>query len=108
MVDNDQVCDTGHGVPAPLWSLLNSKSSKKTGQDHDDISDNGNEDIGTAKTGEEAQVKKEKWGSETPVNIAGPVDFAVDGLEGVWVVLLGLLDGDLVVANTIVDSHAEI
>ena len=48
LVDNNQVRNTSHGIPSPFRALLDSEGSKEAGQDHDHISDNGNEDIGTA------------------------------------------------------------
>ena len=56
LVDNDQVGDAGHGVPPPFGALLDSESSEKTGQNHDHISDNGNENVGTAQSSEQAKV----------------------------------------------------
>lgn len=108
LVDNDQVRNASHGVPCPFWALLNSEGSKETGQDHDDISDNGNENIGTAQSSEQAKVQEQEWGGDAPIDVAGPVDLAVDGLEGVGEVLLGVLDGDLILANTIVNGHGEV
>lgn len=108
LVDNDQVCNASNGVPSPLWSLLNSEGSEETGQDHDDISDNGDEDIGTTEACKEAEIEEQEWGSDAPVYVTGPVNLTVDGLEGVGEVLLRLLDGNLVVRDTIIDSHGEI
>ena len=56
LVDDNQVGDASHGVPTPFGALLDSKSSEKTGQNHDHISDNGNEDVGTAQSSEQAKV----------------------------------------------------
>lgn len=105
LVNNDQVGNASHGVPAPLGRLVDGESSEETGEDHDDISNDGDKDAGTIQTGQEAEVEQKERGGETPVNITGPVDLTVDDVVGVWEVLLGVLDGDLVLANTITDSH---
>ena len=108
MVDNDQVGDASHGVPSPFGALLDGEGSEKTGQNHDQISDDGNEDVGTAQSSKQAQIQEQKWSSDAPVDVAGPVDLTVDSLEGIWEMLLGLLDSDLVLANTIVNRHGEV
>lgn len=108
LVDNDQVGNASHGVPSPLGALLDSEGSEETGQDHDDISDNGNENVGTAQSSEQAKVQEQEWGGDAPVDVAGPVDLAVDGLEGVGEMLLAVLESDLILANTIVNGHGEV
>lgn len=52
LVDDDQVGNASHGVPSPFGALLDSECSEETGQDHDHISDNGNEDVGTVQSSE--------------------------------------------------------
>ena len=105
LVDDDQVGNASHGVPSPFRALLDREGSKETGQDHDHISDNCNEDVGTVQSSEQGKVQKQEWSGDAPVDIAGPIDLAVDGLEGVGEMLLGLLDGDLVLANAIMNGH---
>ncbi len=105
LVDDDQVGNASHGVPAPLGRLVDGESSEETGEDHDDVRHDGDEDAGTIHAGQEAEVEQQERGGDTPVNIAGPVDLTVDDVVGVWEVLLGVLDGDLVLADTITDSH---
>lgn len=105
LVDNNQVGDASHGVPAPLGSLVNRESSEETSKDHDDISNDGDEDASAVQTGQEAKIEQQEWGGETPVNITSPVDLSVDDVIGVWEVLLGVLDGNLILANAITDSH---
>lgn len=106
LIDNDQVGNASHGVPAPLGRLVDLESSEETGEDHDEVSHDGDEDAGTIHAGQEAEVEQQERGGETPVNIAGPVDLTVDDVVGVWEVLLGVLDGDLILADTITDSHS--
>ncbi len=58
LVDNDQVGNTSHGIPSPFGALFNGKGSEETGQDHDHISDNGNEDVGTVQSSEQGKVQE--------------------------------------------------
>ena len=48
LVDNDQVCNASHCVPSPLGTSLNSEGGEETGQDHDEVGNNSDEDVGTA------------------------------------------------------------
>lgn len=77
--DNHEVGNAGNGVPAPLlWSTLRAEGSKETGQDHDNISDNGNEDAATVHASQKGKIQEEKWGGQSPVDVTSPVDLAVD------------------------------
>lgn len=108
LVHDNQVGNAGHSVPSPLGSTLDSEGSEKTGQDHDDISDNSDEDVSTTKTREKAKIEEQEWGGEAPIDVTGPVDLTVDSLEGVWEVLLGLLDDNLVVRDAVIHSHSKV
>ena len=107
--DDDEIGDAGNGIPAPLLAgALGAKGSKETSQNHDDISDDGNEHAATARTSKQEQVDEQEWCSEGPVNVACPVDFAEDVLVGVWDVLVLLLHDDVVVADAVASSHGEV
>jgi len=108
LVDNNQVGNARNGVPSPFGALIHGECSEETSQDHDDISNNSDEDVSTVETSQEGEIKEEEWGGESPVDVAGPVDLTVDGLVGVGEVLLGMLDGYIVVANAVTDSHGEV
>lgn len=100
--DDDEVGEAGHGVPSPLLAgALGAESSKETGQDHDDVGNNGEESVSTAETSKETEVQEEKRSGKRPINVTGPVDLTVDVLLGVWDVLVGLGDGRLVVRDTV-------
>ena len=106
LIDNDQVGNACHGIPSPHGSLIvDGEGGKETGQDHDEIGDNSNEDIGTSKTSQEGEIEEEKWGCQTPVDISRPVNLSVDDLLDIWEVLLGVGEDNFVLANTIIDSH---
>ncbi|KXT18924.1 hypothetical protein AC579_3587 [Pseudocercospora musae] len=107
--DDNEVGGASNGVPAPLlWSALRAESSKETGQDHDDIGKDGDEDGATVQAGEKSQVEEKEWSGESPVDVAGPVDLAVKVVLGVWDVLVRLADGDVVVAHAVSSSHGEV
>lgn len=105
LVDDDQVGNASHSVPAPLGRLVDGEGSEETSQDHDNVSNDGDEDAGTVQAGQEAKIEQEEWGGETPVDVAGPVNLTIDDVVGVGEMLLLVLDGDLVLAHTITDSH---
>lgn len=107
--DDNEVGDASNGVPAPLlWSALSAESSEETGQDHDDVGDDGEHDAATVHASEECKVEEQKWSGERPVDVSSPVDLAVDVVLGVWNVLVRLADGDVVVADTVAGGHGEV
>lgn len=57
LVDDDQEGDAGPGVPAPLLAIRFAVGSEETSEHHDDIGNDGNEDIGTAETGKKAKIE---------------------------------------------------
>ena len=109
LVDDDEQCQAGHGVVTPFLATLSAEGGKETSQDHDEIGHNGHKHACTVETSNEGQVNQEEWSSDTPVNVTGPVDLAVDVVLGVWeTMLVGL---DLVVdvqADTTASSHGEV
>ena len=58
LIDDNQVGEAGHSVPSPLGALLYSKGSEETSQDHDDVGNNGHEDICPRQTSEQCKVQK--------------------------------------------------
>lgn len=107
--DDDQEGNASPGVPAPLLTITIAESSEETSQDHDDVGNNSNKDVGTVKTSQQAKVKEQKWCSDGPVDISCPVDFTIDVLVSVWKVMLVLVGLDsVVVADTITSSHGKV
>ncbi len=104
-VDDEEVCGAGDGVPSPLAVLLSGKGSEKTGEDHDNIGDNGNQDISSGEACQERQIEEEERGGNSPVNVASKVDLAVDLLNCVWGVLMNLGDDEVCEGNTVAGSH---
>lgn len=105
LVDDNQIGSARHSVPSPLRATLGGKGSKEAGHDHDDISDDSNENVGTGQPSEQAKIQQKEWGRETPVDIACPVDLAIDN-RVIGEVLVVMVDLDLVLGDTSFDGHS--
>lgn len=108
LVDDSQIGNASDGIISPLCAWFARQGSKETSQNHDDVSDNGYKNVGTAQAGEKSKIQEQEWGGNTPINVAGPVDLAEDDVFRVRHVFLRFLDGNLIQGNAIVDSHGEI
>lgn len=97
LIDDDEVGNASHGIPAPLLTIVLAICSKEASQDHDEICDNGNEDASTVHTSQESQVQEEKWCSYAPVDVPGPEYLTEDVLDSVGNMLVCLLDHDVCV-----------
>ena len=106
LVDNDQVGNAGNSVPSPFSSICVAEGSKETGEDHDHIGHNGDEDASTVEAGKERQIEEQEWCGHGPVDISSPVNLAVDGLICVWDMLVGLDLDNLVEADSITACHS--
>ena len=107
--DDNEVGNAGNGVPAPLLGgLLRAEGSEKAGEDHDDVGNNGDGDVGTGKASEQGQVEEKERSGDGPVNVAGPVDLAVNVVLSGRDVLVVLLLGGVVVANAVAAGHGEV
>lgn len=106
LVDNDQVGNAGNGVPSPLSSICVTEGSEETGEDHDHIGHDGDEDASTVEAGKERQIEEQEWCGHGPVDISSPVNLAVDGLICVWDMLVGLDLDNLVEADSITACHS--
>ena len=99
--DDNEVCNACNGVPSPLLRvLLGAKGGEQTGQDHDDIGNDGDQDVATVEASKESQVEQEERSGKTPVNVTGPVDLTVNILGGVGNVAVALNNSGVVVADT--------
>ena len=84
MPDDDQVGNTGNGIPTPLLGItLSAKGSEQAGEDHDDIGNDGDKDGGSVGTSQEEEVEEQQRRCQGPVNIAGPVDLSVEVVIGI-------------------------
>jgi hypothetical protein len=95
LVKDDKHGSTSHGVVSPFLSIGLTESSKETEENHKDISNNGNEDVGTGHSSEESEIEEEERSGYTPVNVTSPEDLSVNILDSIWGVLVGLLDDNL-------------
>lgn len=103
LIDDNKVGNASKGVPAPFLAIIATKSGEETSNNHDQICNHGDENVGTTKTGQEAQVEKQEWGGEAPVNVACPVDFTVDILNRVI-----LVHSNFVLRDAITSGHSEV
>jgi hypothetical protein len=107
--DNEDVGNAGNGVPAPLLgSTLLTESSEETSQDHDQIGNNGHEDVSTGHASKETEIEEQKRSGQAPVNVACPEDLAVDLVEGVGDMVVLLADDDLLDGDTMSSGHGEV
>lgn len=105
LVDDSQIRDACECIPAPFWAFINGKCSEKTGEDHDDVSDYSDQNVGTGQAREEGQVQEQEGCGNTPVDISGPVHLTEDVVKGSRAVLVVVPDDDLVLADAITNSH---
>ena len=108
LVDDDKVCNAGHGIPSPLLPVTLAVSSKETSKNHDKVCNDGNEDASTVHTSQEGQVEEEEWCSQAPVNITGPEHLTEDMLDVVGSMLVYLLDDDMGVRVSVTGGHGEV
>lgn len=109
MPDDEDVGNAGNGVPAPfLGSTLRAESSEETGQDHDQVGNDGQEDVGTRHASQKTEVKEQERSGDGPVDVTSVEDLAVDGLIGVWNMVVLVADGDLVKRDTVSSGHGEV
>jgi hypothetical protein len=64
--------------------------------------------VSAIETGQQAEVKEEQRCGDSPVNVAGPEDLAVDLGEGVRDVVVLVADLDGVDGDTVAGSHGEV
>ena len=105
LVDDDEVCNAGNGVPSPLLSALAAIGCEKTCKNHDQIGDDGDEDACTIEAGEKSKIEEQEGSGQGPVDISCPVDLTVESLVCVWDALVFLGQDDLVVVDTMTGGH---
>jgi len=107
--DDNKVGKAGNGVPAPLLGgTLGTESGKQTSQDHDEVGNDGDQDVSAVETSQQAKVEKEEGCGDSPVNVAGPEDLAVDLGEGVGNVIVLVTDLDGVDGDTVAGGHGKV
>lgn len=58
LINDNQVGKACHSVPSPLGTFFNGQGSEETSQNHDEIGNDSDEDVGTRQTGEQGEVEK--------------------------------------------------
>lgn len=101
LVDDDNVGNASVCVPAPLLTITSTVGSEETSEDHDNVGDNSNENVGTAETSQEAEIEEQEWGGDTPINVTGIIDLAVDVLNSIWDMLVLFDELDVVQRDAI-------
>jgi len=76
LVDDDEVCNAGHGVVSPFLTISGTEGSEETEENHDEICNDGNEDGSSVQASEESEIQKQERGGQAPVNVSGPEDLA--------------------------------
>lgn len=108
LVNNNKVSNNGNGVISPFGIHVIGQGSEETVQDRDEVSYNGNSDVGTTQASKQGKIQKEERGSNAPIDVTSPVNFTDGGLEGIWDVLLRFFGSDFIVVDAIANSHGEI
>jgi hypothetical protein len=108
LVDNHEICSTCHSIVSPLLTLCRTECGKETKENHDQVCNNGDENVGARHSSEECEIEQEKRGSQTPINVTSPEYLAVDIFDGVWGVLVCFLDDDLGVGVSVTRGHGEV
>ena len=109
LIDDNEVGDATPSVPAPLLALLGlAEGSEHPSQNHDDIGNDSNQDVGTTETSKESKIKEEEWGCDAPVNVSCPVDLTVDSVVNIWDLVVFLSFGVLGIADAITGGHGEV
>jgi hypothetical protein len=107
--DDKDVGNAGNGVPAPLLGgAFLTESSEQTGQDHDQIGNNGHDDVSTRHASQQTKVEEQQRSGQAPVDVAGPEDLAVHLVESIGNVVVLLTDGDLLDGDTVSGGHCEV
>ena len=91
-VDNDKVSSTCHGIVCPLLTIRSSEGCKETEENHQDVGNDGNEDVGSVQACEECKVEKEERCGDGPINVSCPIDLSVDVLGDIRGVLVNMVN----------------
>lgn len=105
LVDDHEVGNASYSIVSPLGALTRGEGSKEASQNHDDVSDDGNEYVGTAQSSEEAEIHEQKWSSNAPIDITSPVDLTLNLVDLCREVLVFNLDQGGGEGNTITVGH---
>lgn len=109
LVDDDEVGNACNGVVSPFGvGVVGAKGREETRDNHDEISHDGDQDVGTAQAGQEGQIQEQEGSGQGPVDVAGPVDGAVDVLNLIDAMLLVVLDDRVRGGDAVPDRHGKV
>jgi hypothetical protein len=108
LVNDNKVGNASEGIPAPFLGITAAESCEQTSEDHDQIRNDGNQNVGTAETSQEAEIEEQEWGGDTPINVTGIVHLTEDVMDDVWDMLILLDNLDLVISDTITSGHCKV
>lgn len=74
----------------PSLDSMTAVGREKTRQDHDDIGDNGDQDVSAAQAGEKGEIEEQERRRDTPIDVSSVEDLAMDLLLGVRDVFVGV------------------
>lgn len=107
--DDNEVGEAGNGVPSPLGrGTLGAESSEQTSKNHDQVSNNGQREVGTVHASKKTKVEEQERGSDGPIDVSSPEDLALDLMVGVRNVVVLLTNVDVVDRDTLTGSHGEV
>jgi len=109
MPDDHEVSHASNSVPTPLLGCaLATECRKEASQNHDNIRNDGHEDMGTIETGQQAEIEEQEGCRDGPVDIASPVDLALHLGVGVRNVVMLMADMGDMDRNTVAGRHGEV
>jgi hypothetical protein len=123
--DDEDVGNAGNGVPAPLLGstllakggeqtltklvlVSRTRGTVRTGENHDQIGNDGHDDVSTRHASEETEIEEQQRSGQAPVDVTSPVDLAVDLGECVWDVVVLVADRGGLDRDTMSGSHGEV
>lgn len=109
MPDDKKVGNAADGVPAPfLGSVFLAKGGEETGEDHDEIGDNGHESVGAIDSSQKTEIEEEKRRGDGPIDVASVVDLAALQVVGAGQLAVVVLDLCAVEASGITGGHGKV
>ena len=89
-------------------SVVLSVGGEETGKDHDEIGYDDDDDVGAAQAGQQGKVEQKQRCRKTPVDVAGPVDLAIDVANLVGAVVVRLTADAQRVGEAVAGRHGKV
>jgi len=78
LVEDEEHSNAAKKPEGPLELGVGGKAAGEAGEDHDDVPCDGHEDVAGTEAGEGAKVEQKKGCGYEPVDVAAPVNVAVE------------------------------